>query len=744
MNKSSLAKRLFSFKHEIDFRLGKCMKRLNFGIVSAIAITLSAFGASNAVIADETKPTQTQEMALEDKYLWLEEVEGEKAINWVKSQNERSLAHLQSNPIYKKLEADALAIVQSKERLTFGGYFGGYVSNFWQDDKQIRGVWRRSDFASWSKGKPKWETILDMDALSKAEGKNWVYKGAECLDDNNLWNTNCMLSLSNGGKDANEKREFNVKTRKFVKNGFVIPEAKSDITWLDINNMLVSTDWGEGSLTESGYPFIVKMHARGKDLKDAKEVFRGEKTDVSAGAYRIDDGKKHHYFFYRSPTFFTSITYLMNDAGKAQKLDLPSKHSIVGIRDGDLFFSIQEDWTPRGGEKLYMAGTLLRAKLAAVSAQSGVIEAVPIFVPQEREALQGASFTKDGLYVEISKNVKSEIRFYSKAAKYVGFKAIDLPKNGVAGIANSSIRTDEAFFSYNDLITPPSILMINKAGQKPKTVQSQPAKFDASNLVVEQKEVSSKDGTKIPFFVVHKKGIKHDGSTPTLLYGYGGFEVSMTPNYSPYIGKLWLERGGAYILANIRGGGEFGPEWHGAGLKTKRQVVYDDFIAIAEWAIDHKLADKNHLGIMGGSNGGLLMGVMLTQRPELFNAAVVQVPLLDMLRYHKLLAGASWIDEYGNPDIPEERVWLEKLTPYQNLKKRDDFPVPLIVTSTKDDRVHPGHARKYAAKLQELGMPFWYYENIDGGHSAAANLVEGAKRRALEYTYLTEKLMENK
>lgn len=718
------------------------MKRFYLGLVSAIAISTFSFAAPKTLKADEFKTPNTQESAVEDKYLWLEEVEGEKAINWVKSQNTRSLSHLQANPIYQKLEADALAIVKSKDRLTFGGYYNGFVSNFWQDDKQVRGVWRRADFASWSKNKPKWETILDMDVLSKEEGKNWVYKGTDCLDGNNLWNTICLVSLSNGGKDANEKREFNMKTRKFVKDGFFIPEAKSGVTWLDANNLLIATNWGDGTLTDSGYPFIVKMHERGKALSEAKEVFRGEKTDVSAGSYRIDDGKKYHFFFYRNPTFFTGITYLMNDAGRAQKLNLPSKHSIIGVRDGDLFFSIQEDWAPRENDVAFKKGSLLRAKLSSVAAESGTIEAIPIFIPQEREALQGASFTKDGLYVEISKNVKSEIRFYAKAKNYDSFQTIDLPKNGVAGLVDASIRTDEAFFSYNDLLTPPSILKSAKAGQKPKTVQSQPAKFDASNLVVEQKEVSSKDGTKIPFFVVHKKGIKHDGSTPTLLYGYGGFEVSMLPNYSPYIGKLWLERGGAYILANIRGGGEFGPEWHDAGLKTKRQVVYDDFIAIAEWATNHKLADKEHLGIMGGSNGGLLMGVMLTQRPELFNAVVVQVPLLDMLRYHKLLAGASWIDEYGNPDIPEERVWLEKLTPYQNLKKRDDFPIPLIVTSTKDDRVHPGHARKYGAKLEELGMPFWYYENIDGGHSAAANLVEGAKRRALEYTYLTEQLMQ--
>ena len=731
-------------EHEVN---SKTISKRNFLAISSATIALTACASADRSVkasAENIVMNDTIKADLgPDKYLWLEDVEGEKALSWVKGQNDRSLKKLQADPRYKGLENDALAIVKSKDRLTFGGYSDGYISNFWQDDVQIRGLWRRADFASWKSGNPKWETILDFDKLSKDEGKNWVYKGSSMLDQYDIWNTIALLSLSNGGKDANIKREFNMKTRSFVDGGFTIPEAKSDVTWLDKDTLLIGTNWGDGTLTESGYPYIVKKLKRGQKLEDAVEVFRGEKTDVSAGAYRVYDGEKYHTLYNRGVTFFTSKTFYQSESGEIIEVALPEKNSITGIRGGLLYFTLQQDWTPRGTTQNFASGSLICAPLSEMIAKDGAINAVAIYTPDPSEALQGVSFTKNGLMVELTKDVKSQVRFYPTASdgKWT-YSVVALPENGVASIADTNMKETEVFYSYNDLLTPPSVFYAANETAKPVVVQSQPAKFDASNLVVEQKFATSKDGTKVPFFVVHKKGIKHDGTNPTLLYGYGGFEISMQPNYSAYIGKMWLERGGVYILANIRGGGEYGPKWHDAGLKTKRQVVYDDFIAIAEWAINHKLTSPRHLGIMGGSNGGLLMGVMLTQRPELFNAVVVQVPLLDMLRFHKLLAGASWVGEYGSPDVPEERAWLEKLTPYQNLHKRADFPEPFFVTSTKDDRVHPGHARKYAAKMEELGMPFLYYENTDGGHAAAANLIETAKRRALEFTYLTEKLMD--
>ena len=706
-------------------------------LLAAISTSTLGLIALNTPALAQTAATSV------DPFMWLEDVEGERALTWVRGQNARSLPVLQNDTRYAKLEQDALAIVRAKDRLTFGGLSEGYISNFWQDADQVRGVWRRADFASWRAGRPVWETVLDIDKLAKDEDKNWVYQGTDPLDPNDLWNGPMLLSLSNGGKDANVQREWDAKTRSFVAGGFIIPEAKSDTTWLDKDTLLIGTDWGPGSLTESGYPYIVKKLKRGQALGDAVEIYRGKVDDVAAGAYRMDDGVRYHHFLNRSPTFFTNETSYLADDGTISKLDLPAKHGLTGIKDGVIYFTIQTPWKPRGEATEIVTGSLLSAPLAALKATSGPLPVTTIYTPGPREALQGASIAKAGIYVTLSRNVKSEVRLYRQSRRGAWtFTPVALPANGVASLADSGIRQDEAFFSYNDLITPPSVLYARTPRSRPVTVQAQPARFDASSLEVNQYEATSKDGTKVPYFVTAKKGLVLDGTAPTLLYGYGGFDVSLLPNYSAMNGKLWNERGGVYVLANIRGGGEFGPQWHEAGLKGKRQVVYDDFIAVAEDLITRKITTPRRLGIQGGSNGGLLMGVMMTQRPELFNAVVCQVPLLDMLRYHKLLAGASWVDEYGDPDVPAERPWLEQFSPYQNLKKVTPFPETFFLTSTKDDRVHPGHARKYAAKMESLSMPFLYYENIDGGHSAAANLVEGAKQRALIATYLTRKLMD--
>jgi prolyl oligopeptidase len=715
-------------------------------VASATLTALLALGACTTLPGAEREEPAVQQTAeaqpvAEDPFLWMEEVLGERALAWVRSQNERSLAVLEGDPRFAGLREDALAIVRARDRLTFGSYSDGYVSNFWQDASHVRGIWRRAVFDGWMAGSPQWETVLDMDALAASEGKNWVYQGANCLDVTKPWDTTCLLSLSDGGKDARVVREWHIGQRAFVAGGFDLPEAKSDVTWLDADTVLVATDWGNGTLTESGYPFVVKKLKRGQSLSQAEELFRGEVRDVAAGSFRLFDGVRQHHFFSRTPTFFTSETHHLRADGSVAKLALPARHSIVGLRDGWLYFSIQQDWQPTASAPVIKSGSLMRAPLAALGA-ADVSGGEVIYTPGPREALQGASLTRSGVYVTISQNVKSQVRRYSNAAGGWSFTTIGLPANGVASVADADIRDDRVFFSYNDMVTPPSVLLAETPEQAPQVVQAQPARFDASDLEVHQHEAVSKDGTRVPYFIVHKKGIRLNGETPTLLYGYGGFEVSMEPTYGSYTGKLWLERGGAYVLANIRGGGEFGPEWHQAGLKGKRQVIFDDFIAVAEDLIARRITSPRRLGAMGGSNGGLLMGVMLNQRPDLFNAVVVQVPLLDMLRYDQLLAGASWVEEYGDPDNPAERPFLEQMSPYQNLRARPDFPEPFFVTSTKDDRVHPAHARKFAAKMESLGMPFLYYENIDGGHSAAANLVEGARRRALEWTYLTRKLMD--
>ena len=680
-----------------------------------------------------------------DAHLYLEEVEGAEALAWVRKQNERSLAVLENDPRYKGYYDAALAISTSKERIPYGAIRQGQVYNFWQDETHERGIWRRQHLADYAAGKETWETLLDVDALAKAEGANWVYKGVSCRPPEQ---TDCLLSLSDGGKDAVRVREYDIAkgVYGFRSGGFDIPEAKSSFTWETENTLLLSTDWGaDGStLTESGYPFVVKRLKRGQALADAQELFRGAKTDVGVWPMSIEDETGKQWFgVSQAETFFTSNSYVFGADGKAMQLPIPKKATPQGVFADTLLMTLEEDWAP-AGQGQYVAGDLVGFSWSGFLADGRLPRVELIFRPTPKQALQGVGITKNNVLVNISDNVAVKVMAYTKSGMNWMSKDVPLPPNGSAGVIFADAKETTAFLGYEGYLSPDTLYTYDSSTGDVKQLRQLPAWFDASPYVVHQREATSKDGTKVPYFVVHKKGIAHDGKNPTLVYGYGGFQVSQTPGYSGTVGKLWLEQGGVYVMANIRGGGEFGPAWHQAGLKTKRQVVYDDFIAVAEDLIDHGITSKGKLGAMGGSNGGLLMGVMYTQRPDLFAAIVCQVPLLDMLRYHMLLAGASWMDEYGDPDVAEERAWLEKLSPYHNVDPAKTYPEIYFETSTKDDRVHPGHARKMAKRLEETGKPFLYYENIDGGHSAAANQREAARRSALEFTYLARKLIDGK
>ncbi|RYG34728.1 MAG: S9 family peptidase, partial [Burkholderiales bacterium] len=578
-------------------------------------------------------------------------------------------------------------------------------------------------------------------------GANWVYKGVSCLPPANV---DCLVSLSDGGKDAVRVREYSIADgaakAAFVPGGFDIPEAKSSITWQDEDTLLIATDWGgpTPSLTDSGYPFVIKRLKRGQALADAVEIYRGDVKDVAASAFSLEDEHGQRWFgASRAETFFTSSYVLFRDNGDSVKIPLPEKASPQGIFADTLIATIEEDWQPEG-QQAFKSGDLIGFKWSEFVATGKLPKVEAIFHPTPKQALQGVGITKNELLVNISDNVVVKVMAYRKAASGWTSKEVPLPPNGSAGVIFADNEEATAFLGFDGYLSPDSLFTYDTASGALAQIKALPAWFDSSSMVVDQFEATSKDGTKVPYFVVRKADIKYDGSNPTLVYGYGGFQVSQTPGYSGTVGKLWLEQGGVYVMANIRGGGEFGPAWHQAGLKTKRQVVYDDFIAVAEDVIARKITSKEKLGAMGGSNGGLLMGVMFTQRPDLFHAIVCQVPLLDMLRYHLLLAGASWMDEYGDPDVAEERAFLEKLSPYHNVDPAKTYPEIYFETSTKDDRVHPAHARKLAKRLEETGKPFLYYENIDGGHSAAANQREAAKRAALEFTYLARKLMDGK
>lgn len=694
-----------------------------------------------SVTAESETATPASDINETDPLLWMEEVEGEAALAWVNAQNERSLAEIKAVPVYDDNFAKAVDLATSTDRIPYGTVRDGLVYNFWQDETNVRGLWRRTSLESYKTAAPDWETVLDFDKLAADEDKNWVFKGSNCFKPDGAEKTLCFVALSDGGKDAVINREFDLDAKAFVDGGFQTAEAKQGLAWIDHDTVLVGTDWGSdgATLTDSGYPSSVRLWKRGEALEDAVELYAGQKTDVGVWPWssELDDGTMI-YGAVESDTFFTRTFYLLND-GEATAFPIPQKASLGSDYKGWQFVTLQEDWTV--GDEIFKTGDLVAFNLQQFLGTKELPPVELVFRANDRQAVNGVSVSKSAALLSINDNVAGKIlRLEHDADAGWTTTNVPLPGTGQAGIAFADEDEETVFINYEGFLSPDSLLTYDASSNTTTGLKSLPSKFDAEGLVVHQKEATSKDGTKIPYFVVHREGITLDGTTPTLLYGYGGFEVSMRPSYSGGIGRMWLERGGAYVLANIRGGGEFGPAWHQAGLKGERQRIYDDFVAVGEGLIELGITSPDHLGIMGGSNGGLLMGVMITQRPDLWNAVVVQVPLLDMLRYHKLLAGASWVDEYGDPDIAEERAFLETISPYHNFDADADYPTPFFVTSTKDDRVHPGHARKMAKLFEDANKPFLYYENIDGGHSAAANQKERAKRTALEFTYLHDRL----
>ncbi len=677
-----------------------------------------------------------------DPYLWLEEVEGEAALDWVRSQNERTLDELQADPLYEGYYQDALDVLTSDERIPYGTIRDGQVYNFWQDSTNVRGLWRRTPLESYATDTPEWETIVDFDKLAEEEGKNWVYKGANCFQPEEDGKWLCMVSLSDGGKDAVIQREFDLQAKRFVEDGFVTTEAKQGISWVDADTVLIATDWGEGTTTESGYPFIVKRWTRGTPLSEAEEVTRGKATDVGVWpmVLETEDGRRLQGAV-KAETFFTSTYWWLPD-GEEEPVQwpIPLKSSPAGLYQGHFLLLLEQDWAPEGQDTSFKSGDLVAFDLEAFLETRTLPPVSLVFSPNESQAIEGVAIAKGAALLSINENVVGKVLKLDASSGGWSTSEIALPGKGQAGIAFADKDVGTVFLNYEGFLTPDSLLRYDVASGEVSPLKSLPPKFDTEGLTVEQFFATSTDGVKIPYFIIHREDMPLDGTTPTLLYGYGGFQVSMNPSYSAVRGRLWLDEGGAYVLANIRGGGEFGPDWHQAGLKQKRQIIYDDFISVGEDLIDRGVTTTDHLGIMGGSNGGLLMGVMLTQRPDLWDAVVIQVPLLDMLRYHKLLAGASWVGEYGDPEIPDERAFLETISPYHNFDPQADYPTPFFVTSTKDDRVHPGHARKMAKLFEISDKPFYYYENVDGGHSAAANQKETARRSALEYTYLNRRL----
>jgi len=680
-----------------------------------------------------------EEPAAEDPYEWLEEVLGDKALEWVKARNAIVQNRMEREESFEKLRSDLLEILDSNARIPFASKRGEYYYNFWRDKTNERGLWRRTTLEEYRKAEPKWEVVLDLDALGKTENENWVWKGASLLRPDYQ---RALITLSRGGADANITREFDLKTRSFVADGFELPESKGSVSWIDIDHLFVSTDFGNGSMTDSGYPRMAKLWKRGTPIEQAKLVYEGKQEDMSVGAVHDDSPGFERNFVTRNIAFYNDELFLVKDSGELVKIDAPNTASKSVFKQY-LLLELREAWTL--GTKTYPAGSLLVSDFDRFLRGERGFEV--LFEPSANTALSSVTTTKDHVVINVLEDVKNRLYVLTPSTTesptaWRREPLVGAPAFGTVNVtAVDSDDSNDYFMTSTDYLTP-TTLSIGTIGKVPEELKRLPHFFDSVGMQISQHFATSSDGTKVPYFMVAKKDVNLDGKNPTLLYGYGGFEISLQPNYSATVGRAWLTQGGVYVVANIRGGGEYGPRWHQAALKENRLRAYEDFAAVAKDLVARGVTSKQRLGIQGGSNGGLLVGNMITLYPELFEAGVCQVPLLDMKRYNKLLAGASWMAEYGNPDYPDQWAYIRKFSPYQNVQPSVAYPKVLFTTSTRDDRVHPGHARKMMAKMESQGHAVWYYENIEGGHGGAANNKQSAFMQALAYTFLKQELMK--
>lgn len=672
----------------------------------------------------------------DDPFLWLEDVEGDQALSWVRDQNARTDAVLAEVEGFADLERDLLAVLDSDEKIPFVGQAGDFLYNFWQDAEHERGLWRRTTWDEYRKPDPAWETVLDLDALAAEEGEPWVWHGAAFLRPDC---TRALVSLSRGGSDADITRELDLTTLTWVDGGFERPEAKGETAWVDADHVFVATDFGEGSMTSSGYPRTVRLWTRGTPMADAAPIFEGRHDDLGVGAYHDPTPGFERDFVVRMPEFFREELYLLDRAGDEPvltKIDAPDSANKSVHREW-LLVRLREEWDVAG--TTYTAGSLVAARLDDFLVGGRRFEV--LFEPDERSSLQSWAWTRHHLVLNTLVDVRSRLMVLTPTEN--GWRTGEmpgLPEIGTVGVAGvDPLESDTVWLTVTDFLTP-TTLAVAEVGEQPEPLKAMPAFFDADGLLAEQRFATSADGTRIPYFVVRPADLPMDGTAPTILHGYGGFEVSQTPGYSGLMGRGWLSRGGVYAVANIRGGGEYGPRWHRAALKANRHRAYDDFAAVAEDLVAGGITSPQHLGATGGSNGGLLTGNMLVHHPEKFGALVIYVPLLDMRRYTKLLAGASWVAEYGDPDVEEEWEYIRTFSPYQLLDPARDYPATLIWTTTKDDRVHPGHARKMAAKMLAAGQDVHYFENTEGGHGAGATNAQTAHVWALHHAFLRDRL----
>lgn len=672
-------------------------------------------------------------LAQEDKYQWLEDIDSQKSMEFVNAQNTNTIDKLSKEKDYQYIYNKSLEIYNSSDRIAYPDIKGKYVYNFWKDKDHERGIWRRCLLTDYTNGKFIWETLIDIDEISKKDNIKWVYKGSNGLYPSY---SRFLISLSNGGADAVCIKEFDVNKKQFIENGFNIDESKGGASFVDENTVLVSSNFGEGTMTSSGYPRQTKLWKRGTLLKDAQLIYEGQISDVTAQGFVLRDDTINYIMVNRAITFFTTQNLIWMD-NKMITLDIPDDCAVKGILKNQLIVHLKTDWTVNS--QSYKSGTLISLDFTELLKGNKAVHV--IVEPDKFSSLsESYSITKNCLLISLLTNVTSHLYTYSFINGEWNNHKVKTPDLGTIFIETADEFTDQYFFSFENFIIPTTLYAADAGKNSVNLIKSLPAYFDASKYEVKQFKAESKDGTLIPYFMVAAKNIKYDGANPTLIGAYGGFELSNVPFYLASNGTSWLDKGGVFVLANIRGGGEYGPKWHQDGMKEKRQNVFDDLYAVSENLIANKITAPKHLGIIGGSNGGLLVGVAFTQRPDLYNSVVCRVPLLDMQRYNKLLAGASWMGEYGNPDIPEEWEYIKRYSPYQNVKEGMNYPEVFFTTSTRDDRVHPGHARKMVAKMNDMGYKIYYFENTEGGHAGSSTNEQRAKENALTFSYLLMKL----
>lgn len=665
----------------------------------------------------------------DDPYIWLEEVESDSSMDWVLEQNKLTKDKITTSAEFDRLFNKYKEVYSDKDKLTYPNLVGNTVYNFWQDDEHVRGIWRTMSKTDYDNNKNEWKTILDLDKLSANEDKKWVFQGATMLKPDNK---RCLVTLSDGGTDKHEVREFDLEKNEFIKNGFYLPASKGSFDWVSKDELIISRDFGEGTLTTSGYPRIVKKWKRGTDIKDAELIYEGPENFMGIWGFSEYIDGKYLYGVMAYETIFThNIHYMMDD--KLHEIAVPNDADLSGFYKGNIILTLQSDWEIDGFN--FPIGSIVSINFKEL--MHGLVEPVSMFEPDSRSSVNGVAACKDFVLINYYKNVQS---YVSKLELIHGvWTKTDFaaPEFGSISIVEYDIEKTGFYYVYSNFITPPTIYFSN--GSTSKIIKKQKERFNSEGVVVKYQESKSKDGTMIPYFIVHKDDIKLDGSNPTLVYAYGGFNISQRPSYKTEPGIGWIEEGNVYVVACIRGGGEFGPSWHQAAQKEKRQNAYDDFYSVCEDLIDKKITSQPHLGAFGWSNGGLMAGVVATQRPDLFNAVIIGAPLLDMKRFSHMLAGASWMGEYGDPDT-DDWEYIKKYSPYHNVHKGKKYPEVLFMTSTKDDRVHPAHARKMAARMLEQGHPLFYYETVEGGHGASSTIDQSSFNSALMYTYLHHKL----